>query len=80
MIQGRSRTWDVPTGNDDPAGGVHAVRWAVQVCRECRNEYLRYWEGRGVPERLVVGNECFHLGEDMWAPDFRRDSVVPSGA
>ncbi|MBI4498221.1 MAG: hypothetical protein HY689_10015 [Chloroflexi bacterium] len=77
MIQGKTKQWDILTQPEN--GGVYAVRWVTLVCRECRNEYLRYWEGPGVPQRLVVGPECFHVTEDQWPPDFRRSAVAGAG-
>ncbi len=75
MIKGKIKQWDVPAAGNAQGDGTYAVRWSTTVCRECRNEYLRYWEGQGTPERLVVGRECFHLTDDQWAPDFRRAAV-----
>ncbi len=72
MIHGKTRQWDIPTQQDTPASATYATRWSTQVCRECRNEYIRYWEANSAPERLVVGIECFHLTEDQWAPGVRR--------
>lgn len=77
MIQGKTRRWEVPTRETRPLAPVYAVKWTTTVCRECRNEYLRYWEGSGVPERLVTGVECFHLTEDVWPPEFRQGAAPP---
>ncbi len=72
MIQGMTKQWDIATRETRPMVPRYAVKWATTVCRECRNEFLRYWEGPGVSDRLVTGVECFHLSEDQWAPDFRK--------
>ena len=71
MIQGKTARWDIATRAE---AGAYAVRWTTLVCRECRNEYLRYWERHtdDLPDRLVAGVECFHTTEDQWPPDFRR--------
>lgn len=71
MINGKTNRWDIPTSATNE---VYALRWTTTICRECRSEYLRYWERRndGSPDGLIVGVECFHLTEDQWPPDFRR--------